>query len=131
MAFIVLLRLIRFSPVLFVGAGAGLFFLHHLNVAENISLVFIGPILYLAAAAQHFLTNLLNLKISKAMMDFGFLLPTCLIYFGGLGFLFKQLLVEKGLLKILSIVAIIGFVLFIHFMAWNNLIDYIRPVPAF
>lgn len=119
----IFMRLTRFAPLLLAALGAGAFFFHYLNISETVSLFFIGPIIYLAAAVNGLLSQ--YIAISKDMQQYGLLLPACILYFGLIGFLIKQLLEEKGLIKILTFMTVIGFFIFIHFFAWSNLTDYL------
>lgn len=112
-------------------AGVGFFFFHYLNIQEHISLIFIGPVIYLMSFLYKLLNQYLSISATGNTLQFGFLLPGCILYFGLLGFLIKQIAEEKGLIKFLTIFAISGFFIFIHFLAWKNLGNLLAGPPEF
>lgn len=125
----IFMRLNRFSPLLFALAGTGFFFFHFLNIQEKISLIFIGPVIYLMSFLYKLLNQYLSLNISGNALLYAFLLPGCIVYFGILGFLIKQIMEEKGFIKFLTVFAISGFFIFIHFLAWKNLGNLLATAP--
>jgi hypothetical protein len=97
---------------------------------SDLFLLLIGPSIYLA----YLLKNLVAQNIwSPPNVDtinyFAFLLPVTLLYFGLTGFLLKQLWNERGKVRFVSILALILFILYVHYTAWKNLSGYYYIPP--
>lgn len=108
--------------------GIVFFFAYWTGFRVEHTLIVMGPCLYLAAAVRDVLVRLIpSLPSSKHMLYFGFLLPTTLLYFGVGSFLFKKLWNEKGLIRYASVAGFVVFLVYIHYTAWENLLDYLRP----
>ncbi len=90
----------------------------------------IGPPLYAAYHIKAFLesyvslTPLLEFMSAEAINDYVFLAPVTLIYFGLMGFILKNLQLERGGIKIISIMAFVLFIGFVHFVAWKAILAY-------
>lgn len=97
---------------------------------DEVFLVLIGPVIYLAYNLKEAVDSLISLPSSEAINHFGFLMPLCVLYFGLLGFQLKQLWNERGKVKFLSIFALISFVIYIHYAAWGNLSIYLTAPGA-
>ena len=91
---------------------------------DDVFLILIGPVLYLAYLAKEGIQSLISLPSSEAFHYFGFVMPLCIFYFGLLGFQLKQLWNERGKVKFFSMFALIAFVIYIHYSAWGNLSAY-------
>ena len=88
-------------------------------------LSFLGPPIYLAEQLRLLTQSLLPvLEQTDNFRFYALLLPCSLFYYGLLGLLVKQLWNEKGLVRLLSLLALIGFVVYIHYRASNSLIGY-------
>ena len=86
-------------------------------------LILLGPPIHLANLIVSAIEN--TFEISVRNIDLTALLPSTLIYFSFIGFLIKKLLQEKLLQRYLSLTGLIGFLLYLHFLAWKNLSPYI------
>lgn len=94
---------------------------------DKISLIFIGPPLYLAQGLKKILTSSFEqIPPSASLNHFGFLMPVTLFYFGLMGFLLKQLWNERGGIRNISITAFAAFLIYIHYTAWVNLFAYLQ-----
>ena len=91
---------------------------------DDIFLMLIGPVLYLAYTVKQLVLSLVSLPESEALNYYGFLMPFCVLYFGLLGFQLKQLWNERGKIRFLSLFALITFLAYIHYTAWGNLSNY-------
>jgi len=109
--------------------GVAAFVLYWMDINTTAALVLTGPPIYLA----YFAKNLIGASIagadSQSAKDFGFMLPATLLYYAALGFLVRQLLNERGIIKIVTIIALVGFLVFIHFMTWQRLSGYMHTPP--
>ena len=61
------------------------------------------------------------------MNDFGFLLPLSILYYTLIGFQIKQLWNESGVARTLTLITLVGFLIFIHVFAWKNISGYFQP----
>ncbi len=121
-----LLRQVRHLTRYFFLLGGLAFYLHYRNTAPNVSLILMAPPIYLASLLKTYAGPLFkSLPQTQNMTDFGYLLPVTLIYFGLIGFLFKQLWNERGPVRTLTMIILAGFLGFIHFMAWQMLSGYL------
>lgn len=109
--------------------GVAAFILYWMDINTTATLILSGPPIYLAYFAKDLIGPSIAGADSQTVKEFGFVLPATLLYYGCLGFLMRQLLNERGILKIITIIALAGFVVFIHFMTWNKLNAYLLP-PA-
>jgi hypothetical protein len=116
-------HLIRYFLLIGILAFAG--FALKWNDAIFFSLI--GPPLYLAFHLKQALTSVVPIPSSPTVNNYAFILPITLIYFGLLGFQMKQLWNERGFIRILSLFALILFLLYIHFWCWKNLLGYTTP----
>ena len=112
-----ILHLVRYF--VFIGIGA---FIGYIRDIHDAFLVPMGPSIYLA----YYLKKATSLVVGKMTfsqdMDFYiFLLPVSVLYWVIIGFQFKQLINEKGLIRIISLVGLIGFLIYIHFLSYKNL----------
>ncbi len=88
---------------------------------NEIFLSLLGPALYLATAIAQ---TLENLGVNIPHQDLTCLLPSVLLYFGLFGFLFRKLLDESPLHRILSMAGLAAFMGYLHYLAWENLLLY-------
>ncbi|HTL47901.1 MAG TPA: hypothetical protein VL688_07540 [Verrucomicrobiae bacterium] len=117
-------HLVRYFAIL----GILVFVAYWMQAAGGVSLALIGPIIYLA----HILKSAISVHVSALpdsaqVNDFGFLLPLCVVYYTLIGFQIKQLWNESGIARTLTLVTLMGFLVFIHFFAWKNLTGYFLP----
>lgn len=102
--------------------------------AMLLSLILMGPPLYAAGflkkALSPFLFSLLGADRSQEsywldwQLNFFFVLPVTLLYFGIAGFQLNQLIRDKGWFHRLTFLALLGFLGFLHYIAWNDLEKY-------
>ncbi len=102
--------------------------------AMILSLILMGPPLYAAGFLKKIVSpllfGLLNAENPGAgswqdwQLNFFFVLPATLAYFGLAGFLLSQLIGEKGWFHRLTFLVMFGFVCFLHYIAWNDLGKY-------
>ena len=106
----------------FVLIGIIAFLLFRIGIISRIALIVIGPVIYLAYWIKNSISSLIfEIPASEAINDFVFILPMIIVYFAFVGFQLKQLWNERGLIRFLSLIALSGFLLFIHFISWKNL----------
>lgn len=123
-----LLRQIQHLTRYFFLLGALAFFLFYRNTVPEVSTILMGPSVYLASFVKLYAGAFFkDLPSSQKMNDFGYLLPVTMIYFTLIGFLFKQLWNERGPIRTMTIFALIGFLGFIHYLAWQFLSGYSLP----
>ena len=109
----------------FIPLGCSVFFGYWRGLNDSLFLFLIGPVLYLAASLRSAISGYIaEVPFNSGMNNFGLLLPLSAAYFGLLGFLFKQLGNERGFIRLLSLVVLFGFLAFIHYTAWKNLLGY-------
>lgn len=117
-------HLIRYF--LLLGAGVFVGYLQRWN--EDLTLLFIGPPLYLAYSLKKIIASYAGpLPPSQAVNHYAFLLPITLVYFGLIGFQLKQLYNERGFIRTLSLFALAGFLIYIHYMTWEYLLGFFTP----
>ncbi|MCB9799952.1 MAG: hypothetical protein H6757_04255 [Candidatus Omnitrophica bacterium] len=87
--------------------------------------ILLGPPIYLASYALMRVESLTHLTLKN--VDFIFLLPITIIYFTVVGLQIKQLLQHRSLFYILSLLALVLFILGLHYLAWTHLTRYITP----
>ncbi|HLD50376.1 MAG TPA: hypothetical protein VJC08_04185 [bacterium] len=97
---------------------------------EDVFLILIGPVLYLAYTVKEGVVSLISLPEWEPLNFYGFLLPVCVLYFGLLGFQLKQLWNERGKIRFLSLFALLTFVAYIHYTSWKSLSDYLLAPGA-
>ena len=95
---------------------------------EAIALVFIGPVLYLASGLKKFMGSYFPVPSSAAFHHYALLLPLTLLYYGLIAFQLKQLWNERGVVKIATLAALLGFLVYIHFTTWKHLLGYFQPL---
>lgn len=91
---------------------------------DEIMLVFTGPVIYLAFWIRNLLVPHIAIPVTPEFNDYFLMLPATMIYFTGAGFLFKQLLGERGIIRHITIVAFAAFLAYLHFSAWRHLSAY-------
>ncbi len=112
----------------FLIGGIIAFVLYWITGGARFTLLFMGPPIYLVFWMKHTLSGLTGpLPSGHFINDFIFLLPTTLIYFGAFGFQIKQLWNERGVIRTISLVALIGFLLYVHFKSLSTLSAYFVP----
>ncbi len=115
-------HLIRYFVFLAIGAFAG--YVREIN--NEIFLIFVGPCVYLAQKLKSVFSSLLGtIHLSHSMSLYVFLLPVMLIYYALIGFMLKQLWNERGKIRYISVTVFSGFLVYIHYLAWKNLMAYL------
>jgi len=108
--------------------GLAVFALYYTGIAPKIILPLIGPVLYLAHTIKSAISsNIAALPDNEKVKMFGFLLPVTFVYYTLVGFQIKQLWNESGIARTLTLLTLLGFLVFIHFFAWHNLAAYTLP----
>ena len=93
---------------------------------DTIFLILTGPTLYIAYTLKSFISpKILKLPKSDMINYYGFLLPICIFYYSFIGFQLKQLVNERGKIKWLILVVFVGFLLYVHFVAFQKLSGYL------
>jgi hypothetical protein len=97
------------------------------KIAYGIVLILLGPPIYLAYGLKKIIVDLIwSIPSSDAINLYGFILPITILYFGLMGFQLKQLWNERGTVRTLSLLAMVGFLFFIHYFCWKNLLMYLK-----
>lgn len=114
----------------FIPIGLVAFVIYWMSGAAKFSLILIGPSLYLAYWSKHGIESLVGeLPSSEHFNDLAFVFPIALVYFGLIGFQLKQLWNERGLVRTVSLFALVVFLIYIHFRSWHQLLGYYQPLP--
>ncbi|MBI3316681.1 MAG: hypothetical protein HYZ85_01575 [Candidatus Omnitrophica bacterium] len=115
----------------FVPFGILVFFGYQGGWVPSLFLFLAGPVLYLAYGLRRVIVeNIIQIPYREGINDFVFLLPMCIGYSILTGFLFKQLLNERGFTRNVSLIALASFLIFIHYAAWQHLLEYFE-LPEF
>ncbi len=109
----------------FIFLGFLVFLSYLMRWEEILTLVMIGPVLFLAHLLKTAASGFVPLPSSPALNDFLFVFPLTMGYFILLGFQLKSLYNERGVVRIVMVLTLSAFVIFIHFLAWKNLSDYL------
>jgi len=86
-------------------------------------MMLLGPSIHLANVVVSALDSTLGIRVTN--LDLMALLPAAIIYFCFNGFLIKQLLQEKPIHRFIALSCLIGFLAYIHLIAWKNLSSYL------
>ena len=109
----------------FVIVGLMAFAFYWMFNGTDFSLIIVGPAIYLAYWLKQLASSVFGtLPSSVVLNDFVFLLPVTIVYFGLIGFQLKQLWNERGIIRTVSLVALIVFLLYVHYKAFDNLLSY-------
>ncbi len=95
--------------------------------SDGISMIIMGPPLYLSYGLKNLLSGSLSIPNTQTVNYYGFLLPVTVLYFSIMGFQLKQLWNETGKIRFISLFALSVFILYIHFKAWSSLSAYLTP----
>ena len=95
------------------------------KAADEICMAILGPCFYLASLLKNLILQT-GIISSGSVNPWLLLVPITLFYFGFLGFLFKELWNERGPIRMISIFGLAGFLAFVHFKAWDNLMAYFK-----
>lgn len=98
------------------------FLIYLFSGKANFSFVLLGPPIYIAYTLKSFLSFLKG--DSPLINDFVFILPVTVLYYWGISFFIERLQNEKGWIKTISLTATVLFLVFVHYLAWNNLSAY-------
>ena len=114
-------HLIRYFVVLGLIASIG--YANHWQ--DKIFLLLVGPILYLSAPLQNLIEKFVGpMNHSIVVNLYGIVMPITILYYGIIGFQLKQLWNEQGFVRLMSMFAMIGFILFVHYLSWTHLNGY-------
>lgn len=91
---------------------------------DDISLIPMGPSLFLTDTLERFISPAAGFPRNQNFIYYAFLLPITILYFSLLGFQIKQLWNERGPIKYISLIALLGFIFYIHYSAWKNLAGF-------
>jgi len=109
----------------FAAIGLLTFFAYIKSWNDDFFLIFLGPCLYLAHGLKSVLSSVLgSLPSSRTFNHYGLLLPISLVYSCLIGFQMKQLWNERGKARFISLFALVLFLIYIHYLAWKNLSEY-------
>lgn len=115
-------HLIRYFVFLAIGTFVG--YVREIN--NDIFLIFVGPCVYLAQKVKGVLSSLIGaVHLSHSMSLYVFLLPVMLVYYALIGFMLKQLWNERGKIRYISVTVLSGFLIYIHYLSWKNLMAYL------
>jgi len=95
---------------------------------HSLLLLVLGPPVHIASFVLSWIESLIEFEPKK--IDFVFLLPATIFYFGLIGFLLKKLLHEPGLIRLVGVLGLFAFLVFIHLYAWQDLVSYFSEGPA-
>ena len=95
---------------------------------DTVFLIFIGPVIYLAQTAKAFVAGYVPVPDSQNASFYIFLMPLTIFYYGFIGFLFKQLWNERGMIKFVSLGALFVFLLYVHRFTFLRLTAYFTPI---
>jgi hypothetical protein len=119
-------HLIRYFVILGVFTFVGYVMRWHDNTFMALS----GPPIYLANHLKKLILSYFSTIPQTETLDIYFLLmPVTLGYYTLAGFLTKQLWNEKGFIRSFSLVAFMGFLVYIHLKTFNDLSAYFTPNP--
>lgn len=96
--------------------------------SDDLSLVLMGPALYLTQLIKTTAASVVSVPPNQNVVYYAFLLPVTILYYSFIGFQIKQLWNEKGPIRFISLFALIGFLVYIHFTTWKNLSAYFLPI---
>lgn len=95
---------------------------------QDIFLALSAPCIYVAHSLYTLITTkVISLPNTQSVKYFGFLMPVCLIYFCFIGFQLKQLWNERGIIRWIILIVFVGFLLYVHFIAYQKLSEYMVP----
>ncbi|MBN1689135.1 MAG: hypothetical protein JW893_08550 [Candidatus Omnitrophica bacterium] len=119
-------RVIRY----FVLAGVIFFVAFVMRWFGKANLALMGPPIFLAYGIEKLFGPYVSVMTSREnLREYFYLLPLTITYYGLVGFFLKQLLQESGKVGLLSLLAFIGFVIYIHYQSWLNLTGYFEVFP--
>ncbi len=114
-------HLVRYFLIFGVLSFAG----YILKWNNSVFLALNGPPIYLSFQIKSWVLPYLTAVQETETIDlYFFLMPVTLIYYTLVGFLLKQLWNERGLIRTLSLIALVGFLAYIHWKTWDNLTGY-------
>ncbi len=92
--------------------------------SDDITLVVMGPSLYLTYGIKSAVSSIVALPSSQNFIYYAVLMPVTIVYFSFIGFQIKQLWNEKGPIRFISLFAMFSFLIYIHYVTWKNLSAY-------
>lgn len=113
----------------FVLLGVAAFFAYLKQWNDEITFYVIGPPLYLGYFLKQLISGYVSLPNYANFNHFAILLPVTVFYFGLLGTLLKILWNEYGGMRVPTLLAYWGFLIFIHYFAAQNLLAYFEVYP--
>ncbi len=109
----------------FVLVGIVVFVGYVKQLNDKIFLLFMAPPIYLAHGLKKIISGTIALPSSQTVNIYFFLMPVTILYFGLIGFQLKQLWNERGTVKIGILILFVGFLGYIHYASWKNVLSYI------
>lgn len=110
--------------------GIVAFGLYWTRIHDEIAFLVTGPPIFLSFWLKRFLDDSITLPDSPGVIHFLFLMPITIAYFSLMGFLLKNIWNEKGLVRIVTLLALAGFLVYIHYQAQKYLTGYFElPGP--
>lgn len=100
------------------------FVLYWQDINRDLAFLFIGPPLYIAYYLKDILAGYIEFESSRPINLFAFILPVNTAYYGLVGFQIKKIWNEQGFVRTITLLALVGFLFFIHFLAWRHLTGY-------
>lgn len=109
--------------------GILVFISYLLQWEETITLILMGPSLYLAYFLKGLVPSAIPIPSWPWVNDFIFVLPMTVLYFVIVGFQIKKLYNEHGIVRIFMLFIVLAFLAYIHAQAWRNLSAYLPASP--
>ena len=110
----------------YVGILGLLFFLGYWYTDYSYNfLPILAPCFFLVYFLRHYGAAIMNFLPNEVVINkFALLLPLAIVYFSVIGFHIKNILNERGKLRVLILFAFIGFLGYIHYLAFQELNHY-------
>lgn len=106
-------------------AALACFASYQIGLFSHLFLLFLGPPFFLSAwLRMHGGAFVQWIPDSPFFNRFFLVLPLTLLYFGLAGFQLKNILNERGRLRLLSLILFLGFLLYLHYAAFQELSLY-------
>ena len=100
--------------ILLMVFGAGLEILLWYAEAHPVLIILLSPVL---CAANWVEAKFVFLSLSPLINELVFVAPINLLYFGLVGYWFRRITEEPGIMKYMMLLAVIVFILFVHWQA--------------
>ena len=112
----------------FIVLGIISFVGHVLGWNSRVFLSLCGPAIYAAALVKKLIALVFKtLSWTETIYLYALLFPAVIIYFAFAGYLIKELWNERGFVRLLSLLVLILFLIFIHLYTGHILTGYFLP----